>query len=292
MSAARKDWRPYGAMGLGVLFIGMSALFVKWAGQAGVPGPVSAFYRLAMASVLLLPMWGWRLRGGQIPGQGSAVFGVFCGLLFASDIACWNISVMLIPAADATLLANTAPIWVGLASWLIFRRRLGQLYWWGMVLAVIGCWLLLGRGAPRLHLGLGGLLGMAAGLFYAAYILATPRARQSLDTFGFMTLSTAGGALALLLLCLMLRLPLHGFPLRAWLAMAALGLLTHFCGWLLANYGLGHIPAPIAAVILMGQAPITALLAIPFLGETLGLVQTLGGLLILLGIYLVNRRGE
>ncbi|MBP1628757.1 MAG: protein of unknown function transrane, partial [Holophagaceae bacterium] len=136
----------------------------------------------------------------------------------------------------------------------------------------------------------GGLLGMAAGMFYGAYILVTPMVRNRLDTFGFMTLATAGGALMLLILCLALRLPLWGFSGRAWAALAALGILTHFCGWLLANYALGHIPAPLAAVTLMAQAPITALLAIPLLGERLGLVQVMGGVLVLGGIYLVNHR--
>jgi len=290
LNGSPATWKPFAAMGLGVFLIGLSALFVKWAGQEGVPGPVSAFYRLAIASALLLPIWGFRLRGKVLPGPSVIGLAAFCGLLFASDIACWNISLMKIPAADATLLANTAPLWVGLASWLIFRKRLGPVYWCGMGVAVAGCWLLLGRGAPRLSLGVGGLLGMAAGMFYGAYILATPRVRTRIDTFGFMTLATAGGALVLLLLCLALRLPMTGFSPRAWAALAALGLLTHFCGWLLANYALGHIPAPIAAVTLMAQAPITALLAIPFLGEQLGLIQTLGGVLVLGGIYLVNRQ--
>lgn len=210
---------------------------------------------------------------------------------FAADITCCNLALMRIPAADATLLANTAPVWVGLASWLLLGKRLGGVYWCGMVVAVAGCWLLLGRGAPRLALGLGGLLGLASGVFFGAYIFSTAMVRSRIDTFGFMALATVGGALALLLLCLNLGLPLWGFPPRAWAAMAGLGVLTHLCGWLLASYALGHIPAPAAAVMLMAQAPLTALLAIPFLGESIGLAQVLGGVLVLVGIYLVNRRG-
>jgi len=40
---------------------------------------------------------------------------------------------------------------------------------------------------------------------------------------------------------------------------------------------------------LLGQAPVTALLAIPLLGESLHRNQVVGGLLVLAGIFLVSR---
>jgi len=66
-------------------------------------------------------------------------------------------------------------------------------------------------------------------------------------------------------------------------------LITHVVGWLSINYALGHIRASVASVTLLGQPVITALAAIPILGEPLGINQIAGGLLILTAIYLVNR---
>jgi len=286
------SFKPYLAMAMGVTLIGFSAIFVKWAGAGGVPGPVSAFYRLFFASILLLPWWLLRLRQGKGRWPSRRVLGlaVLCGAFFAADIGCWNVALLLIPAADATLLANTAPLWVALAAWLWFKEQLGPRYWAGMAVALAGCWLLLGRGGLRLNLGPGGLLALVAALASAAYILLTPKVRAKLDTFGFMTLATASGALCLLALCLVLGQPLTGFSDSAWGAMLAQGILTHFCGWLLANYALGYMPASIGAISLMGMAPITALLAIPLLGEALTAIQVGGGALVLAGIWLVNSR--
>src|SRR5438105_6287097 len=42
--------RAYAALALGALCIGFSAIFTKW---ANVPGPVSGFYRVAIATTLL-----------------------------------------------------------------------------------------------------------------------------------------------------------------------------------------------------------------------------------------------
>jgi EamA-like transporter family. len=41
--------------------------------------------------------------------------------------------------------------------------------------------------------------------------------------------------------------------------------------------------------MLLGQAPVTALLAVPLLGEPLSALQIAGGALVLAGIYVVNR---
>lgn len=54
-------------------------------------------------------------------------------------------------------------------------------------------------------------------------------------------------------------------------------------------YALGHLPASVVAPTMALQPVMTALLAIPLLGEIPNLWQGLGGLIALAGIYIVNR---
>ena len=70
----------------------------------------------------------------------------------------------------------------------------------------------------------------------------------------------------------------------------ALGLISHALGWLSINYSLGHLPAPLTAVSLLFQPVLTALLAVPLLGEGLSIFQIVGGVIVLFGIYIVTRR--
>jgi len=53
---------------------------------------------------------------------------------------------------------------------------------------------------------------------------------------------------------------------------------------------LGKIPASIASVVLLGQAPITVILAVPVLHERVTVAQLVGGALVLAGICVVNLR--
>jgi drug/metabolite transporter (DMT)-like permease len=134
------------------------------------------------------------------------------------------------------------------------------------------------------------VLAIGSSLFYAAYLLNTQRIRQRMDTLTFMWLSSASASVVLLAYCLVRGLPLSGFSTNTWLALFALAIISHVVGWLAINYSLGHLPAPIASVSLLSQPVITALLSVPLLGEGLSIYQFVGGALVLLGIYVVNRR--
>jgi drug/metabolite transporter (DMT)-like permease len=69
-------------------------------------------------------------------------------------------------------------------------------------------------------------------------------------------------------------------------------LFSHLCGYLAINYALGHLSAASVSVSILAQPVITALISIPLLGEFLSLQQVIGGTVVLIGIYLVNRRSS
>ena len=97
--------------------------------------------------------------------------------------------------------------------------------------------------------------------------------------------------ITLLIVCLVIGAPLTGFPLKAWGALLALGLISQLASYFALVYALGHLPATITSVGLLAQVPCTAVLAMALLGEPLSAWQIAGGVLVLAGIYLVNRLG-
>ncbi|MCF6277405.1 MAG: hypothetical protein L3J16_01480, partial [Anaerolineales bacterium] len=48
------NWLPYLALGIGIVSMGMSAIFVRW---ADAPGPITAFYRLCLSTLILPPFF-------------------------------------------------------------------------------------------------------------------------------------------------------------------------------------------------------------------------------------------
>ncbi len=278
----------YLALAAGVLCIGCSAIFVKF---AGVPGTASAFYRLLIASLVVTP-W-WLLTRSSRPPTRDILLIIVGGTFFAFDLVLWNTGLLITSAATATLLANLAPLWVGLGALFLFRERLSSSFWVGLVIALVGMALIVGGKVwGHFRLNSGDLLAIGASVFYAAYLLTTQRARSRVDTLTFMTFAVLTGVILLLMTNILLRVPLAGYSDKTWLSLLGLGLVSQVGGWLSINYALGHLRAAPVSVALLGQPVVTALLSMPLLGEFLSLNQVAGGVLVLGGIYLVNRPNQ
>jgi drug/metabolite transporter (DMT)-like permease len=275
------------ALAFGLLSIGFSAIFIR---LAGVPGTVAGFYRMAIGLVALTPAFLLSLRGNRslpLPEIRIALLG---GLLFAIDLSFWSTGVVLSGATNPTLLANTAPMWVGLGAMLFYREKLPFAVWVGLVIAMAGAALVLGFDAVQaMELGLGTFLGLIAGIFYGAYFLVTQRGRRTLSALAYFWFSVLSGTLVLFVLNLVLRQPLTGYSPQAYLNLVGVGVLSQGIGWLAINYAQGHLPATLVAPTLLGQPVITALVAIPLLGEELAWIEVVGGVVVLGGIYLVHR---
>ncbi|GAB4532680.1 MAG: DMT family transporter [Anaerolineae bacterium] len=277
---------PYLALGLGVLSLGCAAIFVRW---ANAPGPVASFYRLAIAVVVLsLPFYRQvRISGAiPLPGLRLALLG---GLFFAGDLAFWASGVVLSGATNPTLLLNTAPLWVGLGALILFRERLNTIFWLGLLVAMLGAFVVLGLDSMRsFTLGLGTLFGLLGGIFHAAYFLTTQRGRTVLDSLTYFWLAALSSTFGLLAVSLALGQPLTGYSLFTYLNFLALGLVPQILGHFSINYALGYLPASIVAPTLLGQPVVTAILAGVLLGEQLSLPEVLGGVLVLAGVYTVH----
>ena len=294
----RRDgrWFAYAALVVAISGIAWSAIFIRW---SEVPGPTSAFYRVAIAGAVLVP-WRWltlmaspRERAKVASTSRRAyVLALAGGIFFGLDLALYNTAVMRTTATTATLFGNNAPIFVGIGSWLCFRRRPARQFWIGLSFAMSGALILLvatarGLSGPNADLT-GAGMALAAAAFFAAYLLATERVREEMDTLTFNAAAIVGSIVTILIVCVVLDVPLAGFSIRTWLALMGLGLISQLGAYLALTYALGHLPATIGSVGLLAQVPLTALLAVPLLGEPLTLPYVAGGILVLIGIYIVT----
>lgn len=291
MSTASPGSRPsrraaYLALALGVFGISWSAILVRW---SAVSGLVSAFYRLAFATVAFLP-WRLAVHHRTPPARGeSHRTAIIAGILFAADLAFFNTAVMMTSAANAALLGVNAPIFVAFGGWILFGDRPHLRFWVGFALAFAGLVAIVGADVlvhPKL--GLGDLFAVLGALCYGLYLLYVQRSRAGMDTLTFSLWSAGVGALCLLPVCLLARQPLAGLSIRSWAALVALALASQVIGQLMVAHALGRLPATVSSIVLLAQAPITALLAWPLLGEPLRAIQVLGGAFVLAGIVVVN----
>jgi drug/metabolite transporter (DMT)-like permease len=279
----------YLALIVGILCIAWSAIFVRW---TSIPGPASAFYRLLIPAIVLLPTWLLPGEQTKLSVRSYAIIAVGA-LFFALDLAFYNTSILQTNAANATLLGNNTPIVVGLLSWLIFKKRPSLSFWIGLALAVCGALVIVSSDLSRhAQFGLGDVLALAAAACFAVYLMATEQVRTHTNTLEFLRLAILFSALFMFLFAVAFRVPLAIPDQRSFLALLGLGLVSQLGGYLALTYALGHLPATVTSVSLLSQGPLTAVLAAFLLGEPLSGAQILGGALVLAGVGLANRLGH
>ena len=280
--------RPYIALGVGTLALSFAAMYIRWA-QA--PGVVTGFYRLLLSTIILLPILLARRRTGIQHRRWMDILPpALSGMCMAANFALWNTSLSYTTVANASILGNISPLWVCTAAWLLFRERLNQHFWLGLLTIFVGLvFITSGHSLSHPHLGLGDLMAAGASLFSAAYILITQWGRRRLNALTYVWINGASATVWTLAIALALKYPLAGFPAQTWMIFIVAAITTQLVGYLAISFSLGRLSASVVSPTLNLQPVLTILLAIPLLGESPTFLQTGGCVLALGGVYLINR---
>lgn len=277
----------YIALAVGIVALSLSAMFVRW---ADAPGPITGFYRLLISTILFIPFFIHRQRTAAPLDKRFVWFPLLAGIFTAFDFAFWNTSVQYTTAANATLLGNTSPLWVALFALFFFKEKLRGSFWLGLILALSGAVLIVGTDfLSHPTFGLGDLMASGAAIFYASYQLITQRGRIHIDPFRYTWLVGVSATLGMFVMNVVLGNAFTGYSAQTWLIFLATAIVSQMVGYLAISYALGHLPASVVSPTLIGQPMLTAILAIPLLGEFPKPVQWIGGAVALAGIYIVNQ---
>lgn len=286
MPGSDHKYLPYFALVAGILALSLSSLFVRW---AAAPGTVTSFFRMTIASVVLLPFFLGR-KGLKLKVNWRWVpLALLGGLFTALDHSIWSTAINQTRIANATLMNNIAPLWVALIAALVWKERLNGKFWIGLLLTLTGAGIVFGHDLiANPHLSGGDLLAIISSIFYAGYFLTTQRGRTKLDTLTYIFFVDISASVLLLGANLVLRNPFSGYSTNTYLAFLGAALISQVIGYFSVGYALGHLSAAVVAPTMILQPVLTALLAIPLAHEALLPAQWIGGLIVLGGIYLVN----
>ncbi|MCA0201182.1 MAG: DMT family transporter [Proteobacteria bacterium] len=258
-------------------------------------GPVATgAWRLTLA----LPFLALMLRFETGPGAGIRGLDrkdlwllLLAGVFFASDLALWNSSVTLTSVASASFLANGAPVFVVLGSWLLFREQPSRMFLVGLVVGIAGSAVMMSESlAMSSRNFIGDTLSLVAAAFYAAYLLAVARSRKRASTMTLMVFSSAGSAVILWMLAPAVEAALIPTTTEGWLVVIGTALLTQVAGQTLIALSLGYISSNFSALILLLQPVIPTLAAWILFDETLSGMQVVGAVGIVIGLALARPR--
>jgi drug/metabolite transporter (DMT)-like permease len=287
MTARTAESKGLAALLLGAACIGFAPLWVRWSET----GPVAtAFHRLLLA-LPVLALWAIRERTTPpLPwSREDRLWTVAAGVFFALDLAAWHLSIRFTSVANATLLANFAPIFVTLGAWLFLRESASPRFGMGMALALGGAWLVTGASlTPSATHVKGDILGIVTAAFYGSYQLCVARLRRRHRSGQILFF----GSLTCIPLLWLFAYGLHERILpvsgRGWLVLLGLAITAQVLGQGFITYGFAHLPAGYSSLTLLLQPLVAAAAAWALLGESMSARQSLGGFILLAGIVLAR----
>ena len=265
---------------IGIICISFSPIFVR----LGDASPLaSAFYRIFLAWVALAP---YAIFGKKLKiARRDLLIALLGGVIFAGDIAVWNMSLMKISATISTLVANLAPVWVGLLSYLILRKKSGRNFWIGTAVAIAGMITLVGfNKIVQLQFNIGFVYALIASFFYAVYIMITKGVLRNISTVTFMFYNMLGASIFMLAVCSFRHDNLIQFSTPTWFCLIGVGLICQLTGWITINYAINHLEATKVSIALLSQTVIAGFWAMLFLGEKLEFNEIIGSVIVLAGI--------
>jgi drug/metabolite transporter (DMT)-like permease len=200
----------------------------------------------------------------------------------------------LTTVSHASLMVSTLPILLALSAVLFLHERLRLFEWAVLLLSTLGAALIsvsktCGGPQPRMLGDLLVVLSMIAAVFLA---LLTKRLMETYDP-SYVTASTiVAGTVLLIAWTEIFEHPKFTFSARAWLAVAAQGVLATAMAFMLWNWGMARLPAAKAGIFFNMEPVVGTLLGVIFLHERLGGLTLLGGAMILCGAVYFSTRAS
>ena len=274
-------------LAFGAMLIGFAPIFVK---LSMLSSSAISFYRmfLALPFLFLLNYILNKKFFFRVKNKKTILYAAFASLAFTTDLTLWHFSMDITSVSNATIIVNSAPIFVAILSFIFFKERLTKGFLLSFLVTYIGIVGLIYFSNNYVNGKLlGDILCLIAAFFYGVYLLVIARLgkENSLNIifyttffcclFSIIPMMIEGGNLV----------PSSSFE---WLNLILMAFLCQFGGQYFITHAIGKISAPGASIGLLMQPLTATILAAIIFSEILTTLQIVFALISLFGIYLAR----
>ena len=284
------------ALAFGAFAIGFAPVFAAFAlkPEYGGFGPASiGFYRILFALPLMwLVLWITPSKLDSLSKSQKRPIGLLAlsGVFFAIDLISWHWSIKYTSIANATLLANFAPLWVTLWARHLFGEKIHTRFFIALGIAIIGATILM-RTSFQLKPEqlLGDLLSLLTAISYGSYMLTVKKLRETCPPQQIMAWSGLFAVPIMFFAAMISGESMISPQLNGWAILIGLALISHFAGQSLIAYAFGHLPASLTSLNLLLQPVFAAALGWLLLSQAMVGKQMIGAIIILSALTIANR---
>jgi len=292
------------AIVIAILAVSTASIFVRFA-QLEAPSIVIAALRLGFAVVAIAPFALIRYRSElSALTRHELLLGVLSGGCLAIHFGAWITSLEYTSVVSSVVLVSTGPLWVALFSPLFLREPLTRLVLTGMLLALLGgVTIALGDSCefdgdlvcPSLSgfmsgdAAFGNFLALVGAWAIAGYLLIGRKLRSGMSLVPYVFVVYGVAAIVLIAAMIASGQSPVGFSGLTYVWIVLLALIPQLIGHSTFNWILRYLPVTLVAITTLGEPIGSAVMAWFILEEMPASLTLLGGVLILIGIYVSSR---
>ena len=280
------------AMGFAVLALAFASIFITQLELAEIPASVIAFYRMAIATALLLPV-AVAFRRNEIASlrrSDLAMLALGAGCL-ALHFAAWTASLKYIPVATSVIVVNSHPLFVVIASYFFLGERPRRRSLIGAGAGLAGMLVISRESLTNLQFaGKGVGLALLGALAVVGYFIVGRKLRARMSLVGYVVPLYAICALLLFMWALASGARFAPFSLSVWGSLAALAVVPTIIGHSVFNWAVKHVRPTAISVAFLGEPVLASLLALIFFAQRPPIDTLFGGILVLLGVCLTTSK--
>ena len=269
-------------LSIGVIGIGTSGPLIA---LSGMPILTLIFWRNLGGSLFTLP---FALRHAR--DRTGVKWAVVAGVLLALHFIGFFMAMRMTSVAAGTALVALQPIFTALFVKLS-GGHIPSSAWLGMIVCFIGVGLVSGVDLQiSVRAFTGDVAAIISAALAAAYIMAGAKAQRTLETSTYTTICYFVCAMTALPMALLAGNELVSFSGKEWLILLGLIVGAQLLGHTMFNSVLKRVSPAIVSLIVFFEVPLSALLALWWLGQKppIGIIP--GIVLILIGCVLVVTR--
>ena len=258
---------------------GFGPIFIK---LIGLPGLTLVTYRLWLGfavMALFTLVTRRRITGDDVR---RAALG---GALFGGNVMFFVNAIKHTSVADASLITALAPVLILVAAGPMFGEKVAfrDLVLTAVILAGVGLVVIGSSGSPEWSV-LGDVLAVGALITWAAYFVATKRARLTMGTAEYQTVVMLVASLVATPYALLAGAQFVKPGSDDWFWLALFVVVPGAVGHGIMSWSHRYVDVSVSSLIVVAQPVVSAVAAAVFLDEGLGALQLLGGGIVLVAI--------
>lgn len=272
-----------------VISVSFASIFIKLCPE--VPSITISFYRMAVSGIVISFFALNNLKELKSINKKLIFLNILSGVALGLHFIFWISSLKYTSVASSVALVTLNPIFVGIFSYIFFKEKPSINLIIGILLSIIGSFILAFGDKPTLELIkegknplLGDILALLGAIMASFYIILGSAVRKNVSLLTYNFIAYNSSFIFLYFVVLLTKNPFFGFNKISYLYLFLLGVIPQLIGHTGFNWALKYVKPVLIAITILGEPIGATILALMIFNEIPKGTQLLGMSLIFIAI--------